>query len=91
MGGSWDCSALQSCWEIDVYKRQELRCLRLWPQERIEACLWAFILSMAFIQLGRMNIELDYDSLHYGLRSAFVLDNGKGLYENLGMMNLVYT
>lgn len=69
----------------------ELRCLRLWPQGRIEACLWAFILSMAFIQLGRMNIELDYDSLHYGLRSAFVLDNGKGIYENLGMMNLVYT
>ena len=28
----------------------ELRCLRLWPQGRIEACLWAFILSMAFIQ-----------------------------------------
>ena len=36
-----------------------------------------------------MNIELDYDSLHYGLRSAYVLDNGKGIYENLGMINLV--
>lgn len=53
--------------------------------------LLAFIITMVLIQAGRLNIELDYDSLHYGLRSAFVLDNGKGIYENLGMINLVYT
>ena len=62
---------------LDVYKRQP------W--------LLAFIITMVLIQAGRLNIELDYDSLHYGLRSAFVLDNGKGIYENLGMINLVYT
>ena len=55
------------------------------------AALLAFIITMVLIQAGRMNIELDYDSLHYGLRSAYVLDNGKGIYENLGMINLVYT
>ncbi len=32
-----------------------------------------------------------YDSLHYGLRSEYVLDNGGGIYENLGMVNVVYT
>lgn len=56
-----------------------------------QAALLAFIITMVLIQAGRMNIELDYDSLHYGLRSAYVLDNGKGIYENLGMINLVYT
>ena len=58
---------------------------------KAQAALIAFIITMVLIQAGRMNIELDYDSLHYGLRSAYVLDNGKGIYENLGMINLVYT
>lgn len=61
------------------------------PQSMAQAALTAFIITMVLIQAGRMNIELDYDSLHYGLRSAYVLDNGKGIYENLGMINLVYT
>lgn len=57
----------------------------------LQAALLAFILTMLFLQAGRLNRELDYDSLHYGLRSVYVLDNGKGIYENLGMINLVYT
>ena len=61
------------------------------PDTFPEALLWAFILTMILLQAGRLNIELDYDSLHYGLRSGFVLDNGKGIYENLGMNNLVYS
>lgn len=56
-----------------------------------EALLLAFILTIVLIQAGRMNTELDFDSLHYGLRSPYVLDNGLGIYENLGMVNLVYT
>lgn len=65
--------------------------LRWLPVNKTEALLLAFILTMILLQAGRMNIELDYDSLHYGLRSAYVLDNGRGIYENLGMVNLVYT
>lgn len=61
------------------------------PRSRFQWCLLAFILTMVLVQAGRLNIELDYDSLHYGLRSAYVLDNGRGIYENLGMVNLVYT
>ena len=61
------------------------------PRKKHEAWLLAFIITMVLLQAGRMNTELDYDSLHYGLRSAFVLDNGKGIYDNLGMINLVYT
>lgn len=61
------------------------------PDTFPQALLGAFILTMILLQAGRLNIELDYDSLHYGLRSGFVLDNGKGIYENLGMNNLVYS
>ena len=61
------------------------------PQNRQECALFAFLVTMVFLQAGRLNISLDYDSLHYALRSPFVLDNGRGIYENLGMVNLVYT
>lgn len=65
---------------------------RIWlPETQTHAWLLAFVITMVLIQAGRLNIELDYDSLHYGLRSAYVLDNGRGIYENLGMINLVYT
>ena len=56
----------------------------------MSACI-AIILAMVLLQAGRMNICADYDSLHYGLRSEYVLDNGGGIYENLGMVNVVYT
>lgn len=51
-------------------------------------CLFLF---SWMIQTGRLNIAMDYDSLHYGLRSGYILDNGLGIYENLGNINLVYT
>lgn len=63
----------------------------LLPDTRLQAALGAFLLTMILLQAGRLNLELDYDSLHYGLRSASVLDNGRGIYENLGTVNLVYT
>lgn len=47
--------------------------------------------TMVLLQLARLNLQPDYDSLHYGLRSQYVLDNGNGIYENLGNINLVYT
>lgn len=51
----------------------------------------ALMFAMILLQAGRMNICADYDSLHYGLRNEYVLDNGGGIYENLGMVNVVYT
>ena len=61
------------------------------PEDVLQAALLAFILTILFLQAGRLNHELDYDSLHYGLRSPYILDNGEGIYENLGLINLVYT
>lgn len=50
----------------------------------------ALLITMCLLQAGRINIALDYDSLHYGLRSEYILDNGRGIYENLGSVNDVY-
>lgn len=51
----------------------------------------AFIFAMLMLQIGRMNICADYDSLHYGLRSEYVFNNGNGIFENMGSINVVYT
>ncbi len=51
----------------------------------------AFLLTMFCLQAGRMNIAVDYDSFWYGVRSAYILNNGRGIYENLGTVNVVYT
>lgn len=62
-----------------------------WRPAGWQRYLPALILTMLALQAGRMNVALDYDSLHYGLRSAYILDNGLGIYEDLGNINLVYT
>ena len=52
--------------------------------------LTAFLIVMVLIQAGRMNISLDFDTLWYGVRSEYVLDNGTGIYENPGMVGMAY-
>ncbi len=47
-------------------------------------------LPFLLIQLNRMNIAVDYDSLRYGLRSQYVLFNGD-FFSALGQVNAVYT
>ena len=51
----------------------------------------AVIFTMVCLQAGRMNIALDFDSLWYGVRAPYILDNGRGFYENLGTIGIVYT
>lgn len=61
------------------------------PMTKVQSLLLVFIIGMVLIQVGRMNISLDFDSLWYGLRSQYILDNGRGIYENPGSVGLVYT
>lgn len=56
----------------------------------LRALLTAFIIVMVLVQAGRMNISLDFDTLWYGVRSEYVLDNGTGIYENPGMVGMAY-
>ena len=51
----------------------------------------AFVFTMLLLQVGRMNICADYDSLHYGLRSEYIFNDGSGIFENMGSINVVYT
>ena len=57
------------------------------PAERL---MLLGILVILLLHAGRMNITLDYDSVHYGLRTPYILDNGFGIFENLGSVNTVY-
>ena len=68
--------------EGELKKEEKYRAL-------ISAAL-AVIFTFLLMQAARINIAADYDSLHYGLRSQYVLDNGHGIYENLGSINDVY-
>lgn len=61
------------------------------PLKKREGLFCALMLTMVFVQLARINLTPDYDSLHYGLRSHYILDGGRGIYENLGNIHLVYT
>ena len=56
-----------------------------------EIFLLAFLITMVCLQAGRLNIAVDFDSLWYGVRSRYILDNGHGIYENLGTIGIVYT
>lgn len=66
------------------------RNMNTWKLELPEAVMFTFVMIMVLIQAGKMNLAIDYDSLWYGLRSPYVLNNGDGIYENLGLLGMVY-
>ncbi len=70
-------------------RRRRLSAYFAAPQNGEEKYL---LLSLPFllIQLNRMNIAVDYDSLRYGLRSQYVLFNGS-FFSALGQVNAVYS
>lgn len=49
-----------------------------------------FILLMLLLQVGRINLTLDFDTLWYGVRSEYLLNGSGGIYENPGMVSMVY-
>lgn len=61
------------------------------PVSKVSAALTAATVTLLFLQAGRMNLAVDFDSIWYGVRSAFMLDSGSSIYENLGMLGVVYT
>lgn len=56
-----------------------------------KAAMLAAIFVLLLLQAGRMNLAVDFDSIWYGVRSHVMLDSGKGIYENLGTLGVVYT
>ena len=51
----------------------------------------AAIMVLLSLQMIRMNIAVDFDSIWYGVRSDVMLDSGSSIYENLGTLGVVYT
>ena len=85
--------------KISYYPKRMLEILSELPC-RIESF---FILPFLYIQISRSNIALDYDSLRYGLRSAYILFSPqdtvqaglfsmiKGFFSSHGLLNAVYS
>lgn len=64
---------------------------KLYVRQRLIPAFGAsFVLTMILIQAGRMNIALDFDTLWYGVRSQYILAGGQGIYENPGLVGMVY-
>ena len=62
--------------------------------ERKRLIYTVIILTILLIQLCRINIGIDYDSIRYGLRSDVLLTGGEGVrgfFANTGLVNNVYT
>lgn len=57
---------------------------------RTEWLMLSFVVLMLLIQIGKMNISLDFDTLWYGVRSEYILDWGYGIYENPGLVGMSY-
>jgi len=51
----------------------------------------AVVLIVFLLNLCRLNITLDYDSLWYGFRSDHVLAPNGSIFEDLGLVGMVYT
>lgn len=51
----------------------------------------SLVFLVILIQICRANICIDFDSLWYGVRSGHVLAPGGDIFENLGLVGMVYT
>lgn len=78
-------------WYFISHKELTLKCEykdRLLHKDYVKLVV---IVVFVFLAIGRANLSLDYDSVWYGLRSPFVLDNETGIYDNLGLIGCVYS
>lgn len=82
---------LKGSFQRDGFQKNEFQKGGLQGTDRILwSLLTAFLIVMVLIQAGRMNNSLDFDTLWYGVRSEYVLNNGNGIYENPGMVGMAY-
>lgn len=78
-------------WEVYKNRRQGEKKEQYFSNiGRRERLLLVLILVMVLIQIGKMNITLDFDTLWYGVRSEYILDFGTGIYENPGLVGMAY-
>lgn len=50
----------------------------------------SFLLICVLVQLGRVGLVADYDSLWYGLRPEYIYVPGNSIFEDLGLLGVVY-
>ena len=75
-------------------KRQSTPLQTWWKKNTVSANVYmkaAVVVCFVFLMIGRANVSVDVDSAWYGLRSAYVLDNQIGIFEDLKLVGCVYT
>lgn len=49
-----------------------------------------FLFLVFLVQAGRINLATDFDTMWYGVRSEYLLNGNGGIYEDPGMVSMVY-
>ena len=77
------------------YMKEHKKCVIQWKEKaKVSSSIYVKLCAMmcfVMLAIGRANVSCDVDSVWYGLRSAFVLDNQTGIYDNLKLVGCVYT
>lgn len=73
---------------ISKQKNAHTETMRL---SKTDIFLLSGIVVFAFVQIGRANISMDYDSTWYGLRSAYMLTPKTGIYDEVPFLACVHT
>ena len=58
---------------------------------RTDRLITALVSLVLLVQIARANECLDFDSLWYGVRSLYVLAPGGSIFDDLGLVGMVYT
>lgn len=89
-GGSFLCAFYGVKWKLRGKSRGRENGQPETAEKFLYPLCFTFILIAVLIQAGRMNIALDFDTLWYGVRSEYILAGGGGIYENPGLVGMVY-
>ena len=71
--------------------RQDLRKLFAVRFTKEESLMLAVVFVVFLVQAGRLNGTVDFDSQWYGVRSDHVLAPAEGIYQDFGLLGMVYT
>ncbi|MEO7064801.1 MAG: hypothetical protein ABI082_13640 [Dokdonella sp.] len=79
---------------LAVFGRHTPLALHAWRRMRVQDTVgrfWCGVMATWILVLfARSNVVFGYDSLWYGLRSEYVLDPGKSVFEPLGLVSPVH-
>jgi|GEM_PF-4645674 len=88
---AWAAVSLVALLALTARRSPRVRAARAAQRpEAWQAALMALVLTCVLMALGRCNGAADYDSYWYGFRPEYALAAGEGVFEDLGLIALVF-